>query len=45
MASTSTNTDAVTSFNLGFDPTKTTWLTPTTIQPARYVKVNAQVDF
>jgi hypothetical protein len=23
----------------------TLWLTPTTIQPARYVKLNAQVDF
>jgi hypothetical protein len=40
-----TNTDAVTSFNLGFDPTKTTWLTPTTIQPARYAKISAQFDF
>ena len=40
-----TNTDAVTSFNQTFSPTSTSWLTPTTIQPARYIKLNAQVDF
>ena len=40
-----TNTDVVTGFNQAFSPASTTWLTPTSIQPARYVKVNAQVDF
>ena len=40
-----TNTDVVTGFNQTFDPTKTTWLTPTTIQPARYAKISAQFDF
>jgi hypothetical protein len=40
-----TNTDAVTGFNQAFSPTTASWLTPTAIQPARYVKVNAQVDF
>jgi hypothetical protein len=40
-----TNTDSVTSFNQTFDPTKSTWLTPTTIQPARYAKISAQFDF
>ena len=40
-----TNTDVVTGFNQAFSPTSTTWLTPTSIQPARYVKLNAQIDF
>jgi hypothetical protein len=40
-----TNTDVVTSFNQTYSPTSTTWLTPTGIQPARYVKINAQFDF
>jgi hypothetical protein len=40
-----TNTDVVTGFNETFSPTSTTWLTPTTIQPARYAKVSAQFDF
>ena len=40
-----TNTDVVTSFNQTYSPTSTTWLTPTGIQPARYVKLNAQFDF
>jgi hypothetical protein len=40
-----TNTDVVTGYNQAFSPTTTSWLTPTAIQPARYVKVNAQVDF
>jgi hypothetical protein len=40
-----TNTDVVTGFNQAFSPANTTWLTPTSIQPARYVKINAQVDF
>jgi hypothetical protein len=38
-----TNTDVVTAFNQTY--TSTSWLTPTTIQPARYVKVSAQFDF
>ena len=40
-----TNTDVVTGFNETFSPTSTAWLTPTTIQPARYFKLSAQVDF
>jgi hypothetical protein len=40
-----TNTDVVTGYNQTFSPTSTTWLTPTTIQPARYAKVSAQFDF
>ena len=39
-----TNTDVVTSYNQTFVPGGT-WLTPTGIQPARYVKVGAQFDF
>ena len=39
-----TNTDVVTGYNQTFVPNGA-WLTPTDIQPARYVKVNAQVDF
>jgi hypothetical protein len=38
-----TNTDVVTTFNQNF--TATSWLTPTAIQPARYVKLSAQFDF
>ena len=34
-----TNTDVVTGFNQTFSPTATTWLTPTSIQPARYMKL------
>ena len=44
-STTLTNTDVVTGFNQTFSPTSTTWLTPTSIQPARYVKINAQFDF
>ena len=40
-----TNTDVVTGFNETFSPTSTTWLTPTSIQPARYMKLSAQFDF
>jgi hypothetical protein len=40
-----TNTDVVTGFNQTFSPTTTSWLTPTTIQPARYAKISAQFDF
>jgi outer membrane receptor protein involved in Fe transport len=39
-----TNTDVVTSYNQTFVPGGS-WLTPTGIQPARYVKLNAQIDF
>jgi hypothetical protein len=39
-----TNTDVVTTFNQTFVPNGA-WLTPTAIQPARYVKVSAQFDF
>jgi hypothetical protein len=38
-----TNTDVVTGFNETF--TATSWLTPTSIQPARYMKLSAQIDF
>jgi hypothetical protein len=40
-----TNTDVVTGFNQTFSPTSTAWLTPTSIQPARYAKISAQFDF
>jgi hypothetical protein len=39
-----TNTDVVTTYNQNF-VAGGSWLTPTGIQPARYVKVNAQIDF
>jgi hypothetical protein len=39
-----TNTDVVTTFNQNYVPNGA-WLTPTGIQPARYVKVNTQIDF
>ena len=39
-----TNTDVVTSYNQTFVPVRR-WLTPTGIQPARYLKVSAQFDF
>ena len=38
------NTDVVTTYNQTF-VAGGAWLTPTAIQPARYVKVSAQVDF
>jgi hypothetical protein len=38
-----TNTDVVTTYNQNY--TATSWLVPTAIQPARYIKVSAQVDF
>jgi hypothetical protein len=38
-----TNTDVVTTYNQTF--TSTSWLTPTAIQPARYIKVSGQFDF
>ena len=40
-----TNTDVVTGFNQTFVPTSKSWLTPTSIQPARYAKISAQFDF
>jgi hypothetical protein len=39
-----TNTDVVTSYNQNF-VAGGAWLTPTGIQPARYVKIGAQIDF
>jgi hypothetical protein len=39
-----TNTDVVTGYNQTFVPNGP-WLTPTDIQPARYVKGNVQFDF
>jgi hypothetical protein len=44
-----TNTDVVTAYNNGYSaPTATQgsiWLTPTAILPARYVRLNMQIDF
>jgi hypothetical protein len=39
-----TNTDVVTTFNQNYVPNGA-WLTPTGIQPARYVKLNTEIDF
>ena len=39
------NADTVTAFNQTFSPTSTTWLTPNTIVPARYVRFNLDVSF
>jgi hypothetical protein len=39
-----TNTDVVLTYNNNYVPGGA-WLTPTSIQPARYVKVSAQIDF
>ena len=39
------NIDYITTYNQSFDPTKTTWLTPTAITPARYARFNLQFDF
>jgi len=38
------NNDAVTLYNNGYSPTGA-WLTPTSILPARYAKINLQFDF
>jgi hypothetical protein len=38
------NADTVTNYNYGFVPGGT-WLTPTTITPARYARFAVQVDF
>jgi hypothetical protein len=38
------NADTVTNYNLGFIPGGS-WLTPTTVTPARYAKIAVQVDF
>ena len=38
------NSDAVTMYNNGYSPTGA-WLTPTAILPARYVRLNLQLDF
>jgi hypothetical protein len=39
------NADTITAFNQTYSPTSTTWLTPTTIVPARYVRFNVDVTF
>jgi hypothetical protein len=39
------NTDTPTTYNQGYSPTTTTWLTPTAILPARYARFNLQFDF
>jgi hypothetical protein len=39
-----TNTDAPTTYNNGYVPNGA-WLIPTAIQPARYLRLNATVDF
>ena len=39
-----TNTDVVTGYNEGFVPGGA-WLRPTAIQPARYARISAQIDF
>jgi hypothetical protein len=39
-----TNTDVVTAYNEGFVPGGA-WLRPTAIQPARYARISAQIDF
>jgi hypothetical protein len=38
------NADTVTNYNFGFVPGGS-WLTPTTIIPARYARIAAQLDF
>jgi hypothetical protein len=38
------NTDVVTGYNNGYSATGA-WLTPTTIQPARYARLNLELDF
>ena len=38
------NADTVTNYNFGFVPGGS-WLTPTTITPARYARISVQVDF
>jgi hypothetical protein len=38
------NTDVATTYNPAYSPTGV-WPTPATIQPARYGKINVQVDF
>ena len=39
------NSAAVLGYNQAFSPTTTTWLTPTSVLQARFVKVSAQIDF
>ena len=39
-----TNTDVVTGYNEAFVPGGA-WLRPTAIQPARYARISAQIDF
>jgi hypothetical protein len=39
------NSAAVLTYNQTFSPTSTTWLRPTSVLQARFVKVSAQIDF
>ncbi len=39
------NNDEVTTYSQTFNPNTTTWLNPTGITPARYIRFNAQFDF
>jgi hypothetical protein len=39
------NADTVTNYNYGFVPGSSSWLTPTTIVPARYARISVQFDF
>jgi hypothetical protein len=39
-----TNTDVVLTYNNNYVPNGA-WLTPSTIQPARYVRINTTIDF
>jgi hypothetical protein len=39
-----TNSDAVRTYNHNFVPNGA-WLTPSTIQPARYIRLNTTIDF
>ena len=39
-----TNRDTVTTYNFGFVPGGS-WLTPTSIVPARYARISVQLDF
>jgi hypothetical protein len=39
------NADTITNYNYGFVPGSSSWLTPTTIVPARYARISVQFDF
>ena len=40
-----TNSGAVLTYNETFSPTQSTWLTPTSVLQARFLKISAQLDF